>query len=136
MLKREVVNPKGMAPPFAPYSLGIKAGNLIFTHGVMPLDASGKVVGVGNVALQTERVIKNLQTLIEEAGGNLGDIVMVQVFLTDFRNYDLMNQVYAKYFADEPPARYTVACGLCKPELLVEMAAIAFIDEPSPGEAF
>jgi len=135
MSKRKVVTPRAMAAPFAPYSLGIKAGNLFFTHGVMPLDEAGKVVGVGNIEIQTERVINNLQILIEAAGGDLDNIVMMQVFLTDFRNYDLMNQVYSKYFRDEPPARYTIACGLCKPELLVEMAAIAVFDELSPSDS-
>jgi reactive intermediate/imine deaminase len=124
---KEIISPQGMAAPFAPYSPAVKAGNMIFTHGVMPLDEEGNVVGVGNVSRQTEQVIDNLRTLLAVGGADLDSIVMMQVFLTDFRNYEAMNRAYARQFPHNPPARYTIGCQLCKPELLVEMAAIAVV---------
>jgi aminoacrylate peracid reductase len=127
MALKEIIRPEGMSPPFAPYSLGVKAGNLIFTHGVMALDEEGRVVGHGNIAVQAKQVIENLQRILNAGGADLEDVVMVQVFLTDFSNYEVMNQVYAQFFGNNPPARFTVGCSLCKPELLVEMAAIAAI---------
>jgi len=119
--------PKGSPPPLAPYSPGMKAGNMVYTSGTLALNAEGKVVGVGDVAMQTEQVIRNIRDVLSAAGASLKDIVMVQIFLTDFDSYGAMNEVYAKYFSENSPARYCVKCELVKPEFLVEMAAVAVI---------
>ena len=119
--------PKGSLPPVAPYSPGMKAGNTVYVAGTIALNTKGELVGEGDVAAQTEQVIQNIRDVLEAAGAGLQDIVMTNVFLTDFNNYGAMNKVYAKYFGEKPPARYCVKCELVKPEFLVEIAAIAAV---------
>jgi aminoacrylate peracid reductase len=123
----EPIIPKGSPPPIAPYSPGMKAGNTVYVSGSVAMDADGKVVGVGDVAAQTEKTIQNIRDVLEAAGASLQDVVMVQIFLTDFDHYKPMNEVYAKYFGKNPPARFCVKSDLVLPELLIEIAAIAVI---------
>lgn len=123
----ERIIPKGSPPPLAPYSPGMKVGNAVYVAGTVALNVKGELVGKGDVAAQTEQVIQNIRDVLETAGVGLQDIVMINVFLTDFNNYAVMNKVYAKYFSGNPPARYCVKCELVKPEFLVEMAAIAAV---------
>ena len=104
----EKIIPKGSPPPIAPYSPGMKAGNTIYVSGTVAMDAKGDVVGVGDIAAQTEKTIQNIRDVLEAAGASLEDVVMVQIFLTDFNNYRPMNEVYGKYFGKNPPARYCV----------------------------
>jgi aminoacrylate peracid reductase len=119
--------PEGSPPPLAPYSPGMKVGDAIFVAGTIALDAEGKVVGKGDISLQTEQVIKNIRDVLQATGAGLEDIVMMHIFITDFNNYAPMNEVYAKYFSTNPPARFCVKCELVKPEFLIEMAAIAVV---------
>ena len=123
----ERIIPKGSPPPLAPYSPGMKVGNAVYVAGTVALNVKGELVGKGDVAAQTEQVIQNIRDVLETAGAGLQDIVMINIFLTDFNNYAVMNKVYAKYFSGNPPARYCVKCELVKPEFLVEMAAIAAV---------
>lgn len=123
----ERIIPKGSSPPLAPYSPGMKAGNTVYISGTLALNAKGELVGEGDVAAQTEQVIQNIRDVLEAAGAGLQDVVMMNVFLTDFNDYGAMNKVYAKYFGEKPPARYCVKCELVKPEFLVEIAAIAAV---------
>ena len=123
----ERIVPKGSPPPLAPYSPGMKVGNTIYISGTLALDSKGELVGKGDVAAQTEKVIQNIRNILETAGASLQDVVMTQVFLTDLNNYAAMNEVYGKYFSQNPPARYCVKCELVRPALLVEIAAIAII---------
>jgi len=123
----ERIIPKGSPPPLAPYSPGMKAGNTVYVAGTLALNTKGELVGEGDVAAQTEQVIQNIRDVLETVGASLQDVVMMNVFLTDFNNYGAMNKVYAKYFGEKPPARYCVKCELVKPEFLVEIAAIAAV---------
>ena len=123
----ERIIPKGSPPPMAPYSPGIKADNTVYVAGTLALDAKGELVGKGDIKIQTEQVIQNIRGILEAAGASLDDVVMTNVFLTDFDNYAAMNEVYGKYFSQKPPARYCVKCDLVRPAFLVEIAAIAVI---------
>ncbi len=123
----ERIIPKGSPPPLVPYSPGMKVGNAVYVAGTLALNVKGELVGKGDVAVQTEQVIQNIRDVLETAGAGLQDIVMINIFLTDFNNHAVMNKVYAKYFSGNPPARYCVKCELVKPEFLVEIAAIAVV---------
>ena len=123
----ERIIPKGSPPPLAPYSPGMKAGNAVYVAGTLALNAKGELVGEGDVAAQTEQVIQDIRDVLETVEAGLQDIVMMNVFLTDFNDYGAMNKVYAKYFGEKPPARSCVKCELVKPEFLVEIAAIAAV---------
>ena len=122
------VLPKGSPPPLAPYSPGYKSGGFVCTAGMLALDASGNLVGEGDAGAQTRQVMENIKEILEEAGGSLEDIVYNMIFLKDLADYGAMNEVYATYFPNDPPARACIQAGLVKPEFLVEIAATAVVD--------
>ena len=122
------VLPKGSPPPLAPYSPGYKSGGLVCTAGMLALDASGNLVGEGDAGAQTRQVMENIREILEEAGGSMEDIVYNMIFLKDLADYGAMNEVYATYFPNSPPARACIQAGLVRPEFLVEIAATAMVE--------
>lgn len=125
-MPKKVVLPKGAPPPLAPYSPGTKAGNVVYTAGMVALDASGKLVG-SDVATQTRQVLENIRSVIEAAGGSMADIVFNTIWLKDLADYAAMNKAYGEFFLKEPPARACIGAALVKPEFLVEIAAVAHV---------
>ena len=121
--------PKGSAAPLAPYSPGVKAGNVVHTSGVLALDTEGKCVGAGDVAAQTRAVLDSIKAIVENAGGTLADIAFNHIFLKDLKDYPVMNAVYAEYFSANPPARYCIRADLVRPEFLVEIASVAYVTQ-------
>ena len=91
-----------------PYSQAIEIDNTLYLAGQIGLDpASGKLVD-GGIEKQTDRVMKNLQAVLDAAGYTFDNVVQTQVFVADLNDYKAMNDVYAKYFSDAPPARAAV----------------------------
>ena len=123
--------PKGSPPPLAPYSPGFRSGRFVSTSGMLPLDASGNLVGAGDAGAQTRQVLENVKGILEAAGGSMEDIIYNMIFLADIGDYRAMNEVYGSYFPENPPARACIQAGLVKPEFLVEIAATAIIDGKS-----
>ncbi|MBK1658623.1 pyrimidine utilization protein C [Paracraurococcus ruber] len=119
--------PPGSAPPLAPYSPGVKAGNTIYVSGVLALDAAGKLVGDGDAGAQTRAVLEAIKAIVEAGGGTMADVAYCNIFLSDMAHYAAMNAVYREYFPTEPPARWCIQCGLVKPEFLVEISAVAHL---------
>lgn len=108
-----------------PYSQGIKAGGFVFASGQVALDPkTGEMVGA-DVAAQTERVLQNLQAIVEAAGSDLDRVVKTTVYLRTMNDFAAMNEVYKKYFKSEPPARATVAVAGLPKDALVEIDVIA-----------
>jgi len=108
-----------------PYSQGIKAGGFVFVSGQVALDPkTGEMVG-SDVAAQTERVLQNLRAVVEAAGSDLDRVVKATVYLRTMADFGAMNQVYAKYFKSEPPARATVAVAGLPKDALVEIDVVA-----------
>lgn len=108
-----------------PYSQGIKAGGFIFVSGQVALDPkTGEMVGA-DVAAQTERVLQNLQAIVEAAGSDLDRVVKTTVYLRTMNDFAAMNEVYRKYFKSEPPARATVAVAGLPKDALVEIDVVA-----------
>jgi aminoacrylate peracid reductase len=126
-MPRTPIIPPGSAPPLAPYSPGIKAGNVIYVSGVLALDGAGQVVGAGDVTVQTRHVLDSIKAIVEAGGGTLDDIVYNAIFLKDLADYGKMNAVYGSYFPQQPPARYCIRADLVKPEFLVEISSIAHL---------
>ena len=119
--------PKGSPKPIAPYSPGMKAGNVVYVAGIVALDPDGKTAGVGDVAAQTRHVIETIADILKEAGGSLADITFNTIILKDLADYAKMNEVYKGYFAKDPPARYCIGARLVRDEFLVEIASIAHL---------
>lgn len=122
------LQPTSLAVPAAPFVPGTKKGSLVFTSGQVALDQNGQLVGEGDVKAQTHQVLQNVKAVIEDGGATLADIMKTTVFLSDINDFSAMNEVYAKFFGDLKPARSTVQAPLARPEFLVEIEAIAVID--------
>jgi aminoacrylate peracid reductase len=126
-MAHEAIIPAGSAPPLAPYSPGVRAGNTVYVSGILALDSDGKTVGAGDVRAQTRHVIESIKSVVAAAGGTLADVAFNQIFLADLADYAAMNEVYREYFGDNPPARYCIRADLVKPEFLVEISATAYL---------
>jgi reactive intermediate/imine deaminase len=117
--------------PVGPYSPAVKAGGLIYVSGTLAQDASGAVVGPGDVAAQTRRVLERMDEVLKAAGSSLAQVASVTVYLTTPDHFQAMNDVYKTYWPKDPPARTTVIADFVLPGALVEMTMIAV---PSGGE--
>jgi len=122
---REVISTKDAPQAIGPYSQAIKANGLVFTSGQIAIDPSTQQVVAGDVAAQTERVLRNLSEILEAAGSGLGKVVRCTVFLKSMNDFAAMNQVYGKYFSSTPPSRSTVEVARLPKDALVEIDAIA-----------
>lgn len=120
----------GEAPQaIGPYSQAVAAGGLVFASGQIPLDpATGEFVA-GGIAEQTEQVLRNLSKVLEAAGTGLGRVVKTTVFLADMGDFAAMNEVYGRFFAEEPPARSTVEAARLPRDARVEIEVVALAGE-------
>jgi 2-iminobutanoate/2-iminopropanoate deaminase len=110
-----------------PYSQAVVAGGFIFCSGAIPLNpTTGQLTGV-TAAEQTEQALKNLATVLEAGGSNLGQVVKTTVYLHTLEDFQEINQVYAAFFPENPPARTTVEIARLPKDALVEIDAIAII---------
>lgn len=129
MTEREIVHTDAAPAAIGPYSQAVKAGGFLFTAGQIALDpVTGEVVGGGDVAKEAEQVLENLKAVLEAGGSRLGSVVRCDVYLSDLANFGIVNEVYARYFDAQPPARITVQAARLPMDLQVEIAAIAKID--------
>src|SRR5215470_1924182 len=122
---RERIQTDKAPAAIGPYSQAIRAGGFVFVSGQIPIDpATGQFVE-GGVGEQTERVLKNLAAVLEAAGSGLDKVVKTTVFLADMKEFVQMNEVYARFFSEAPPARATVAAAGPPREARVEIEAVA-----------
>src|SRR6202050_2536335 len=122
---REVVSTQDAPQAIGPYSQAIKATGFIFTSGQIAIDPATQQVVAGDVAAQTERVLRNWSEILEAAGSGLGKVVRSTVFLKNMNDFAAMNQVYGKYFSSDAPARSTVEVARLPKDVLVEIDVIA-----------
>jgi 2-iminobutanoate/2-iminopropanoate deaminase len=108
-----------------PYSQAIKAHGMVFASGQIPLDPSTMQLIEGDIRAQTERVLNNLQAVLEAAGTSLGRVVKTTVFLADMNDFAAMNEVYAIFFGSNRPARSTVQAARLPRDVRVEIDVIA-----------
>jgi 2-iminobutanoate/2-iminopropanoate deaminase len=108
-----------------PYSQAIHAGDLVFLSGQVPIDPKTGELVVGDIALQTERVLENLGAVLAAAGCSFGDVVKTTIYLVDLGDFQAVNQTYAKRFTAAPPARATVQVSALPKGARVEIDAIA-----------
>jgi len=110
-----------------PYSQAVKAGNMIFCSGQIPIDpATGEFVSA-DVSEQTEQVFTNLKAVLEAAGATLENVVKTTVFLADMGEFAAMNEVYGRYFTENKPARATVQAARLPRDARVEIECIAVV---------
>lgn len=101
--------PENVLPTVAPYSHAVRAGDFLFVTGQLAENPATGKVEVGAIEDQTIRVMENLKLVLEHAGTSFQQVVMVRIFVTDFRFFETVNKIYASYFAsDRLPSRTTV----------------------------
>lgn len=123
-MTKTVINAKKAPAAVGPYVHAVKAGNLVFTSGQIGLIPQTGVLAEGIVA-QTEQVLKNLGAVLEEAGLSYEDVIKTTVFLDDINDFATVNEIYAKYFIGDAPARSCVEVAALPKGALVEIEVIA-----------
>ncbi len=127
---REVIQTDQAPAPVGPYNQAIAAsGKMVFASGQIAIDpATGNIVGDGEVAVQTEQVMKNLEAVLRAAGAGFSDVVKTSVFLADMNDFATMNGVYSQFFDEATaPARACVQAARLPKDVLVEVECIAVI---------
>ena len=125
---KEIVATERAPRAIGPYSQAIRSGNLLFASGQIPIDpATGEFVA-GGIVEQTEQVLRNVSAILEAAGVGLPEVVKTTVFLADMDDFTAMNEVYGRFFGENPPARATVQAARLPRDAKVEIEAIAVVD--------
>ena len=126
---RETVTASDAPAAIGPYSHAVAAAGLLFCSGQIPLDpASGEMVGAGDVRAQTEQVLENLGAVLTAGGASFGSVVKTTIFLLDLQDFGAVNEIYARYFPENPPARATVQAAGLPRGALVEIEATAMVE--------
>jgi 2-iminobutanoate/2-iminopropanoate deaminase len=124
---RNIITSDKAPKTVGPYSQAVRVGNLVFLSGQIPLDpASGQLVE-GTIQHQTERVLENMRAVLEAAGLTFDNVVKTSVFLKSLTDFPHMNEVYARYFPSNPPARSTVEVSRLPRDVSIEIDAIAVV---------
>jgi 2-iminobutanoate/2-iminopropanoate deaminase len=124
-MARDVVTTDEISPPVGPFSPAVRAGESLYLSGQVAQDpVSGRLIQ-GDVAQQTEQILRNVEAVLRAAGKTLSDVVRVGVFLTDMRDFQAMNAVYDRIFQAPYPARTTVAVAALPLGAAVEIDVIA-----------
>lgn len=125
---RDIIATDQAPRAIGPYSQAIRAGNLLFCSGQIPIDpATGEFVS-GGVAEQTEQVLRNLSAVLSSGKSSLSRVVKTTVFLADMDDFTAMNEVYGRFFGENPPARATVQAARLPRDARVEIDAIAIVE--------
>ena len=115
-----------LAPkPIGPYSQGVISGGFLFISGQIAIDPNTGELVPGDISAQTEQVLKNLMAVLKEAKIGADNVVKATVYLSDMKDFAGMNDVYAKYFGKEPPARSTIQAAALPRDVKVEIDLIA-----------
>ena len=124
---KEIISTSNAPSAIGPYSQAVKAGNLLFISGQVPLDpATGEVVE-GDITVQTRRVLDNVKAILAEAGADFSNVVKTTVFLKDMNDFVPMNRVYAEYYPENCPARSAVQVARLPKDVSVEIETIAVL---------
>jgi len=124
-MKTRIVSTDGAPKAIGPYSQAVTAGGMLFVSGQIPLDPQSGELVEGGIKQQTERVLNSIKAIIEKAGGTMDNVVKTTVYLTDLSLFADMNEVYARFFSQNRPARATVQVSALPKNALVEIDAIA-----------
>ena len=124
MKKKIIATPKAPAA-IGPYSQAIRIGDFLYTSGQISLDPESMEMITGDIEVETEKVLKNIEAILKDAGLNLNNIIKTTVYLTDLSEFARMNQVYEKFFTDTKPARACVQVAALPKGAKVEIDVVA-----------
>jgi len=124
-MRREVISTDKAPKAIGPYSQAIVVKGLVYTSGQIPIvPETGEYLN-DDIKVATRQVLKNLEAVLVAAGSSLAQVIKVTVFLADMNNFTAMNEVYAEFFTDAPPARSAIQAARLPKDAIVEMEAIA-----------
>lgn len=126
-MSKTVISTAAAPAAIGPYSQAIRTGNLLFVSGQVPLDPATGQLLEGDIRVQTRQVFKNLAAILEAAGSGFARVVKTTVYLRDLGEFAAMNEVYAEFFGDQPPARATVQVARLPRDAAVEIEVVAEI---------
>ena len=131
MANKVVIRTERAPTPFqgAPYSQGLRFGDLVFVSGQLGLDPATNELVEGGIAEQTEQAMQNVSAILEEAGSGLKQLVKTTIYLADLAHFPTVNEVYGKWLGDARPARSTVQVTALPRGALVEIDAIAVVSK-------
>lgn len=124
---REAIAAPDAPAAIGPYSPAVRAGNLLFISGQVPIDPATGAMVEGDIAAQTDRVMRNLAALLTATGAGFEHVVKTTVYLADMNEFAAMNAVYGRYVVDPPPARATVQVARLPRDVKVEIDLIAVV---------
>lgn len=126
-MKREVISTSKAPGAVGPYSQAVVAGGFVYTAGQIPLVPGTSEYLNEDIKVATRQVLKNLEAVLLTAGSSLAQVVKMTVFLNDMDNFAAMNEVYAEFFGDAPPARSAIQAVRLPKDAIVEMEAVALV---------
>ncbi len=124
---KEIISTDKAPAAIGAYSQAVKAGNLLFVSGQIPFDLDGNLLE-GSVEEQAVQVLENIKGILESAGADLSNVVKATVFAADMNNFTEINEVYGRYFNENPPARAFVEVSRLPKDVDVEIEVIALCE--------
>ena len=122
---KEIINSEAAPAPIGPYSQAVKVNNTLYVSGQIPIDEGAGILVAGTIEEETEQVMKNLQHILNEAGLTFEHVAKCSIFVDDMSNFSKVNEVYGKYFSQNPPARETVEVSGLPKGVRIEISCIA-----------
>jgi 2-iminobutanoate/2-iminopropanoate deaminase len=127
VIMKEIIATDKAPAAIGPYSQAVKVGNLLFTSGMIPIDPATNTLVEGGIEVQAERALQNVKALLEASGSSMDKVVKTVVFIKNMDDFAKVNEIYAKYFTSDFPARSCVEVARLPKDVLIEMEAIAEI---------
>lgn len=125
VMEKKIIRTDNAPAPIGPYNQAVQYGNMLFVSGQIALDPKDGSLFVGDIAQETEIVMNNIKAILNEAGMDFSNIIKTSIFLMDMGKFATVNEVYAKYFTDNFPARETVQVAGLPKGVQVEISVIA-----------
>lgn len=126
-MTKKIIKTESAPAPVGPYSQAVQAGPFLFCSGQIAIDPKTNQVVLGSVQEQAELVMKNIEGVLREAGASWNNIVKTTIFLTDMNDFPKVNEIYGRYFPENPPARSTIAVAALPKGVNVEVEVTVYI---------
>jgi len=126
---KEAINVKSVPVAIGPYSQAVIAGGLIYTSGQLPINPETGEIEKADIKIQTKRILDNISNLLNESGSCLEHVIKTTVYIKDLNLFSQFNELYGEYFKEHPPARSCVEVSRLPKDALVEIEAIALMED-------
>lgn len=124
-MSKKIIYTEKAPPPIGPYSQAVKSEKTLYISGQIPIIAETGQLITDDIAKETDQVMKNIWTILNEAGMDFSNVVKCSIFVTDIRDFSIVNAAYEKYFDNDPPARETIEVSALPKGVHVEISCIA-----------